>query len=122
MHAGLSEIQIPGRCSTYSYKTDTKALSHEPSPQCLSLSEKKQEQNFAKPHRVNAQTEVPGARRTHNYQVLAVPPMKWFAGERMAQNTLDSQQLLVTNHKRRVQLKVSDPLGRLTRHNCVLLV
>jgi hypothetical protein len=85
---------------------------------CLCL-KRKQEQNFAKPHRVNAQTEVPGARWTHKYQVLAVPPMKWLAGERMTQNTLDSRQLLVTNHKRRVELKVSDPLGRLTRHDCV---
>jgi hypothetical protein len=79
---------------------------HLPPCACLSL-KSKQEQNFAELHCVNAQTRVPDARLTHKNQVLVVPSMKLLAGERMRHNRLDARQLLLTNHKRKVKLKVS---------------
>ena len=85
---------------------------------CLGL-KRKQEKNSAEPYGVNAQTEVPDAWRTHKNQVLAVPLPIMLAGEWTTQDTLGARKLLVTNHKRRVELKVSDSLSRLSRHDCV---
>ena len=84
---------------------------------CLSL--KANKSKILQKHCVNGRTEVPDARRTHKYQVLAVPQMKKLAGERMRKNRLDARQLLVTNHKRSVELKVSYSLRRFMRHDCV---
>ena len=85
---------------------------------CLGL-KRKQEKNLAEPYSVNAQSEVPDAWRTHKDQVLAVPAMERLAGKWMTQDTLGARKLLVTNHKRRVELIVSDSLGRLSRHDCI---
>jgi hypothetical protein len=76
---------------------------------CLCL-ERKQEKNSAEPYGINGQTEVPDAGRTHKNQVLAVPPPETLAGKWMTHYSLVAWKLLVTNDKRRVELKVSNSL------------
>jgi hypothetical protein len=88
---------------------------------CLGL-KRKQEKNSEEPHGVQAQTEVPPSWRTRKNQVLTgPPPPEWLDGEWMTQDTLEAWQLLVTNRKQRVELNVSNPLSRFSRHDSVTI-
>ena len=85
---------------------------------CLGL-KRKQEQNSEEPHGFHTQAEVPRSWRTRKNLVLTIPPPIWLLREWITQDTLEAWQLLVTNRKCSVELKVPKSLSRFSLHDDV---
>ncbi len=82
----------------------------------VTFQERKQEQNSAAPHCVDAHAKVlAGIRWAHKHQVLSVWPLASLGRKRMRDYLLKVWHLLMTNWKHRTELKVPLSPDRLSK-------